>query len=173
MKQSLPSISFSNTFKMGCFSWIAQNSERSIIMDGYGTRKYPCRTSYMWDNKGRRWRQETYEGYGVFGDKDYYVLLAEMNKEYGPDVDEETKRKDGIDLEFGTVKGLLYPNLTDCKEWTWKNEKPQQCSEQGSCDWQGTWDQESESEDENDYDSRRKHVKKDKFDGWENGETKP
>lgn len=114
-----------------------------------------------------------YEGYGMFGGKDYYVLLAEMNKEYGPDVEEETKRKDGIDLEFGTATDLLYPNLTDCKEWTWKNEKPQQCSEQGACDWQGIWDQESDSEDENDYDSRRKHVKKDKFDGWANGETKP
>jgi len=127
----------------------------------------------MWDNKGRRWRQEQYEGYGVFGGKDYYVLLAEMNKEYGPDVDEETKRSEGIGLEFGPSDGVLYPNLTDCKVWTWKNEKPRQCPEQGSYDWQGCWDQESESEDENDYDSRRKHVKKDKFDGWPNGETKP
>ena len=98
---------------MGCFSWIAQNSNRSIIMSGYGTRKYPSRTCYMWDNKGRRWRQEQYEGYGVFGGKDYYVLLAEMNIEYGPDVDDEQKRTDGIAIDFSKEKdkNYLYPNI--------------------------------------------------------------
>ena len=119
---------------MGCFSWITQNSNRSIVMYGYGTRKYPTRTCYMWDNKGRRWRETKYDGYGEFGGKDYYVLLAEMNNEYDPEVTHEKKRLDGIDLTFNIKNSTtLYPNLTDCNAWIWKNEEPTGCPEQGSC----------------------------------------
>jgi len=161
---------------MGCFSWITQNSNRSIIMYGYGTRRYPCRTCYMWDNNGRRWREMAYEGYGVFGGKDYYVLLAEMNREYGPDVDEETKRRDGITIYFDeqSTNKWIYPNLTDCKEWTWINKKPMLCPQQGASDV-NAWsdDFSSDDDDENNYETRKKHTKTDKYDGWPNGQTKP
>ena len=155
---------------MGCFSWITQNSNRSIIMCGYGSRKYPSRTCYMWDNKGRRWRQEQYEGYGIFGGKDYYILLAEMNIEYGSDVDDEQKRTDGIEIEFTKEKNknYLYPNLTDCKDWVWINKKPEHCPQQGSCDWNGLYDSCSD-EDENDFETRRDYTKIQKYDGWANG----
>ena len=158
---------------MGCFSWITQNSNRSIIMSGYGTRKYPSRTCYMWDNKGRRWRQEQYEGYGIFGGKDYYVLLAEMNNKYEPDVDDEKKRTDGISIEFSEEKDkkYLYPNLTDCKDWIWINKKPKNCPSQGSFDWNGDEDCSSE-DDENDFEKRRNYTKIHKYDGWANGSIK-
>ena len=32
----------------------------------------------MLDNKGNVWTEDNYEGYGVFGGKDYYELLAEL-----------------------------------------------------------------------------------------------
>jgi len=158
---------------MGCFSWITQNSNRSIIMDGYGSRRYPCRTCYMWDNKGRRWRETSYEGYGVFGGKDFYVLLAEMNKEYGQDISEEQKRTEGIHMYFGEnrfdTSKLFFPNLTDCSIWTWRNLAPESCGNQGSSNWTSFDESESEDEDGN----QNRHKKTDKFDGWENGETKP
>lgn len=158
---------------MGCFSWVTQNSNRSIIMEGYGTRRYPSRTCYMWDNAGRRWREEQYEGYGMFGGKDYYVLLAEMNRAYGPEVTEEQKRNDGIAFEFSERLSLVYPNLTDCKEWTWKNEQPNRCINQGSSNHFYDGDDSSDDED-NDYESRRlKYSKIHKYDGWPNGEAKP
>jgi hypothetical protein len=155
---------------MGCFSWITQNSNRSIIMYGYGTRKYPTRTCYMWDNKGRRWRETHYEGYGEFGEKDYYVLLAEMNNEYGPEVTDEKKRSDDINLTF-TIKNsnTLYPNLTDCNDWVWKNKEPSGCPEQ-EC---GCGYESEESYDNYKKEDRTKFIKTDKFDGWENGTSKP
>ena len=33
----------------------------------------------MTDDKGNRWEESNYDGYGVFGGKDYYALLDEMN----------------------------------------------------------------------------------------------
>lgn len=171
---------------MGCFSWITQNSNRSIIMDGYGTRRYPCRTVYMWDNKGRRWREPNYEGYGVFGGKDYYVLMAEMNQEYGPDVTDKQKRDDGINLVYPDLnsfaagpdpnrkKGLLFPNFTDCREWTWRNEEPDTCGNQGSGNWASCYSSDDdESSEFDDYKKRLGYKKTDKYDGWGNGETNP
>jgi len=116
---------------MGIFSWIAQNSNTSIIIAYYARPAHPSRTYYLWDHQGNRWTENSYEGYGVFGGKDYFVLLAEMNQEYEDDVDDETKRCDGIDLYGCGGGGILYPNLTDCSEWTWRNERPADCHHQG------------------------------------------
>ena len=171
---------------MGCFSWITQNTSRSIMMSGYGSRRHPSRTCYLWDNKGRRWREPEYKGYGIFGGKDYYILLAEMNKEYGPNVTDEDKRMDGIDIDFSDKTGFLYPNLTDCKEWIWINIQATRCPNQGAvnCNIYGYDDDSSEEEEEEEeeekyndcfsvYDRKKKHTVIDKFDGWMNGETRP
>ena len=145
---------------MGHFSWIAQNSERSIIIAGYGTPFFPSKTYYMWDNMGRRWLEPTYEGYGIFGGKDYYVLLAEMNLEYGSEVTDDQKREDGLRMEGND--DVLYPNLTDCSSWVWHNIRPDPCPEQGLKDY--------ECMDESD---NEEYQETDEFDGWPNGETKP
>jgi hypothetical protein len=125
----------------------------------------------MWDNNGRSWREDNYEGYGEFGGKDFYVLLAEMNREYSPEITAEQKRMDGIDMFFYRHKynNLLFPNLTDCKEWKWINVAPVSCPEQGSSNYD---DFELSSDDEDD-DTRRNHFKKHTNDEWPNGETKP
>ena len=75
---------------MGFFSWHTNDTDRSIA------NKYSGRTTfnvYMRDNKGNVWVESDYEGYGRFGGKDYYELLAEMN---GLGSDRET----GIWLQF-------------------------------------------------------------------------
>jgi len=110
---------------MGFFSWIAQDTNTPIYINGYQRPGYEQRTYYMWDNKGNSWKEKCYEGYGMFGSKDYYILLAEMNRTYGEDVTEEQKRTEGIDIEFGSNHdGILFPNLTETSIWTWTNKQP-------------------------------------------------
>jgi hypothetical protein len=117
---------------MGCFSWIAQDTRKPIYMTGYQKPGYEQRTYYMWDNKGNCWKEPSYEGYGMFGGKDYYILLAEMNSVYEVNVTEEQKRKDGIRIEFSSNhEGILFPNLTESSIWIWTNKQPASHYNQG------------------------------------------
>jgi hypothetical protein len=117
---------------MGFFSWIAQDTKQPIYINGYQKPGYGQRTYYMWDNKGNSWQEPSYEGYGMFGSKDYYILLAEMNRVYGPDVTEDQKRKDGIDIEFSSDhNGIVFPNLTESSIWKWRNKQPCRHDNQG------------------------------------------
>ena len=69
---------------MGQFSWITQDTGRSI------SSITPFQVT-MTDNKGNKWTENDYEGYGEFGGKDYFSLLSEMNGGNGD-------RDHGIDL---------------------------------------------------------------------------
>jgi len=110
---------------MGFFSWIAQDTKSPIYIDGYQKPGAHQRTYYMWDNKGNSWKEPKYEGYGMFGEKDYYILLAEMNRVYNKDVTNEQKRTDGIAIDFDkNHEGILFPNLTETSIWTWTNKQP-------------------------------------------------
>jgi hypothetical protein len=115
---------------MGCFSWIAQDTNIPIYITGWQKPGYAQRTYYMWDNKGNSWSEPNYEGYGVFGGKDYYVLLAEMNNIDGKDDDE--KRSKAIRIDFSSNRdGIIFPNLTETSNWTWKNKQPHSHYNQG------------------------------------------
>lgn len=120
---------------MGQFSWITQDTGEAI-RECYGCDDQELTTAYMWDNKGNVWKETKYEGYGKFGGKDFYELLAEMNglkasKEeivackYG-DTDEEkyteVMRSKGIDLFFDKDRTfpIIGPNLTRKPNWKWK-----------------------------------------------------
>lgn len=117
---------------MGCFSWIAQDTNRPIYINGWQKRGYEQRSYYMWDNKGNSWKESKYEGYGMFGTKDYYVLLAEMNKTYREGVTDEEKRRDGIAIQYNSnYDGIVFPNLTESSIWNWKNKRPLDHSNQG------------------------------------------
>jgi hypothetical protein len=117
---------------MGIFSWIAQDTHAPIYIDGYQKPGYEQRTYYMFDNNGNSWKEPSYEGYGIFGGKDYYILLAEMNHVYGDNVSDEIKRDDGIHIEFRcNHDGILFPNLTENSIWTWTNKQPIQHCNQG------------------------------------------
>ena len=111
---------------MGFFSWITQDTNRSIA-NNYSTRK-PF-TVYMTDDKGNRWQEDEYEGYGDFGGKDYYELLSEMNG--GP-----SDRDEGIRMAFqndpsGKNPNVKHPNLSEDDDWRWVNEPPESCRDQG------------------------------------------
>ena len=49
-------------------------------------------TIYMLDDKGNKWAEDDYEGYGEFGGKDYFALAAEMNGHAAP------RRSDSKDI---------------------------------------------------------------------------
>ena len=61
---------------MGTFSWITLDTNQSIpnvFCD------FECFTVYMHSPDGRVWKDTEYSGYGVFGGKDYFKLMAEIN----------------------------------------------------------------------------------------------
>lgn len=71
--------------------------------------------------------EDNYDGYGRFGGKDYYSLLAEINGK-GSD------RNDGIDLAYGEGNSrILYPILVEdiSKASMYVGQKPRTCSSQG------------------------------------------
>lgn len=99
---------------MGFFSWHTNDTQEPIWNIWTGKAK----TVHMIDNQGNTWREDNYEGYGDFGGKDYYELLAEMN---GLDSD----RQLGIDLNFNR-EGIdfITPNLVTDPSIPWKDEQP-------------------------------------------------
>lgn len=105
---------------MGFFSWLTQDTNESIASN-YSDRE--TFTVFMRDNKGNVWMEDNYEGYGVFGGKDFYELLAEMN-ELGND------RGDGITLAF-SGKPYISPNLNRDETIEWVDSEPETCPFQG------------------------------------------
>lgn len=117
---------------MGFFSWITQDTSRSISNNS--SRKGTF-TVFMHDNKGNVWQEDDYEGYGIFGGKDFYELLAEMN---GVKPDKKLEGEDytgymrykGINLAY-SKEPCLFPNLTQSKNWTYDKRGPMDCPNQG------------------------------------------
>lgn len=122
---------------MGFFSWRTQDTDRSIA-NQYSIRK-PF-TVVMMDDKGNKWFEQDYEGYGVFGGKDYYELLAEMNGmaslETGDSYTEDMRTK-GIELAFknspnGNNPEVKFPNLVErANGWQYDPKGPESCNDQG------------------------------------------
>jgi hypothetical protein len=94
---------------MGFFSWNTCDTGRSIA-NNCSTR--PTFTVHMIAPDGRVFTETDYEGYGEFGEKDFYELLAEINGF-------ESDRNTGIDLAFrenpsgDNNKGVKYPKLVE------------------------------------------------------------
>jgi hypothetical protein len=108
---------------MGVFSWKTQDTDRSIAASG-NLENRPTFKVHLLDNNGNVWTEEEYEGYGIFGGKDFYELLAEMNG-LG------SSREAGINLAFSN-KNYFSPNLVENLEgWAWKPAEPENCPEQG------------------------------------------
>jgi len=127
---------------MGFFSWKTMDTDKSI------SNNYSSRGAFkvdMLDDKGNVWTEPDYEGYGVFGGKDFYELLAEMNgfvsDKYEKGTDEYTNqaRGFGISLAFKNDNhsgdhnfGVKYPNLVEeAKGWRYNYYGPDSCPDQG------------------------------------------
>ena len=137
---------------MGFFSWNTQDTDKSIA-NQYSNRK--TFRVQMLDNKGNVWTEDDYEGYGRFGGKDYYELLAEMNgftsDKTGDEYTDEA-RGFGIDIAFKdngsgvATEGVYYPNLIEKADgWVYEMGGPD------SCDYQGYFYDETDYDDEDEY----------------------
>jgi len=123
---------------MGFFSWRTQDTDKSIA-NSYSTRS-TFRVQMM-DNKGNVWTENKYDGYGLFGGKDYYELLAEMNgvtSDLEGEAYTDWMRGKGIEIAFnGNGSGdhtdnVLYPNLVEmAKGWGYDPMGPESCEYQG------------------------------------------
>jgi len=104
---------FFSSLTEGQFSWMTQDTGQQI-----GSQKENTIPVYMFDNTGKYYYENDYEGYGVFGGKDYYELLDQMNGGSGD-------RERGIDLAFGKEKTgneILFPALvTSPSNFNYKN----------------------------------------------------
>ena len=113
---------------MGVFSWKTQNTNKSISSTTHSP-SHPKFTVYMVNPiTGETFKEDDYEGYGVFGGKDYYELLAELNNL-------ESDRNNGIDmaLEGYPRKAKFFPILVEDPN-TWKQfvgQEPENCEFQG------------------------------------------
>jgi len=97
---------------MGFFSWNTCDTGESIANQFSNRPTFPV---HMITPDGRVFTEPDYEGYGVFGGKDYFELLAELNG-LGSD------RSAGIDLIFkdnpsgDNTPGVIYPKLVEILE---------------------------------------------------------
>jgi hypothetical protein len=139
---------------MGFFSWNTQDTDKSIANEHSNRKTFRVQ---MMDNKGNVWTESEYDGYGRFGGKDYYELLAEMNGFTSDKTGEEytdEARGFGIDIAFkgngsgvGT-EGVYYPNLVEQADgWVYEMGGPD------SCDFQGYFYDEEDFDGEDDYES--------------------
>ncbi len=93
--------------QMGQFSWKSQDTHRQIFCDWdeYGDQ----RTFYMIDPRdGTKYKEEAYEGYGIFGGRDFYELFADINKQQSSELD---RAKDDI-KKFEEIFSKEYKDLT-------------------------------------------------------------
>lgn len=96
---------------MGQFSWKAQDTKRPIYNDN--DEYFEEQTVYMVDPRdGTVYKEDAYEGYGIFGGRDFYELLAEMNglvpvrKDWKNLTKDEIddRRMEGIHLWFASIE---------------------------------------------------------------------
>ena len=139
---------------MGFFSWNTMDTDNSIANEHSNRKTFRVQ---MMDNKGNVFTENEYEGYGRFGGKDFYELLAEMNgfesDKTGDEYTDEA-RGFGINLAFkdnpngiGT-KGVLYPNLVEqANGWVYEMSGPD------NCEYQGYFYDEEDLDGEDDYEN--------------------
>lgn len=107
---------------MGFFSW--KTDKGVSIPNVYSSR--PTFTVYMVMPDGKKYREDAYEGYGVFGGMDFYEAVAALNGEEG--------RSAGCTLCFSDppIEGLKFPRFTANPDKKWEDLKdPKDCPKQG------------------------------------------
>ena len=113
---------------MGMFSWRTADTEESI--PALASMRHVIQVK-MLDNKNNVFVENEYEGYGIFGGKDFYVLVAEMN---GFNLENtEEMRKKGIDLASSKKEDVILPKIVtvEC------NEKWQSLPNNKNCPFRG------------------------------------
>jgi hypothetical protein len=128
-------INLTGRNNMGMFSWNTSDTKESIPASTSGK---PSLHVKMLDDKGNEWIEKDYEGYGIFGGKDFYELLAEMNG--------LTTREEGINLAFNgePYKSPKLITLGCDLEY-------EQLPNPTSCEYQGYFYPDGDDDDEDDW----------------------
>ena len=119
---------------MGMFSWITSDTKKSVLVDG----SVPVK---MLSPDGRVFEEENYEGYGVFGGKDYFSLVAELNgkktREHGIDLLFKGENNNGSSEFAAGEYGIKLPKIISIHGEEDYNSHPhtESCPEQGFRDW--------------------------------------
>lgn len=106
---------------MGMFSWLTSDTEESISNQHSYKGALPVK---MLAPDGRVWVEENYEGYGVFGGKDFFALVDELNGGTGD-------RVRGIDIQ--DLRSTVLPRLVTigCKTPYERLDDNLRCPDQG------------------------------------------
>jgi len=144
---------FFSSLTEGQFSWMTQDTEQQI-----GSEPQNTIPVYMFDNKGKSYYEKEYSGYGEFGGKDYYELVAEMNGYTKDDAYElggtfKDLRGIGIKLAFGDLEPknggpVLFPALV--ADPSMFNYKTHDFTQEAENDPNQSWYAPEEEEDEDD-----------------------
>lgn len=143
----------------GQFSWLTHDRGEQI-----GSERENTIDVWMFDNQGNMWYEKSYDGYGKFGNMDYYDLVAKMNGYSEEDLDIKVGKRNkiyrelreiGIALAFNELetrdkKGeVLFPALmSDPKGF---NYKKHDFAEEAPHDPNQSWYQEPEYDEDEDY----------------------
>ena len=145
---------FFSSLTEGQFSWMTQDTDNQI-----GSEDENQITVYMHDDKGNTWKEAYYEGYGEFGGKDYYELVAEMNGYTKDDIKKlggpfPELRSIGIKLAFGELEPknggpVLFPALTEDPRYPNGHDFTQEAENDPNQSWYSPKEEEDEDEDDN------------------------
>ena len=112
---------------MGFFSWKTSDTKRSIP-NIYSEKRTFDVTMLLPD--GRKFTEHNYEGYGVFGGKDFYIALAEINNA-PKELKDDEKRNWGIKLSF-SGNHHMQPRLVQNSDLNYDDvEDSEPCEHQG------------------------------------------
>ncbi len=104
---------------MGLFSWITADTRRSICSRNSNRDTFLVYMHGLLPDGFRvAYREDWYEGYGDFGEADYFVLLSRMNPPL-EELTEEGHRLRGIYLSYdkeAQFEGIKFPQLTECQD---------------------------------------------------------
>lgn len=143
----------------GQFSWLTHDRGEQI-----GSERENTIDVWMFDNQGNMWYEKSYDGYGKFGNMDYYDLVAKMNGYSEEDLDIKVGKRNkiyrelreiGIALAFNELETrdkngeVLFPALmSDPKGF---NYKKHDFAEEAPHDPNQSWYQEPEYDEDEDY----------------------
>ena len=128
---------------MGCFSWFTQDKSHTRIVIGYLDKPIHM-IGEVNGNRVTYTERTYYEGYGVFGGKDYYEFMAQMNGKHLDDFEGDNKREQlrsaGIEMAFdGDPYGMStkwkHPTLTIVEGDYHHGEAPEVDPDQGFPSW--------------------------------------
>ena len=115
---------------MGFFSWKTADTKKSIPSFYSNRETFPV---VMVTKDNQRWIEDSYEGYGIFGGKDIYELVAELNGFSGREKGIELTFKDNPSGDFDKAhkKGVIVPTLYENLDKKFDGTYPKACEYQG------------------------------------------